>query len=96
MASKMPEEPPRKVGGARPGSGRPVSPTVRIFATVKRETAEKLERMAKELGLERRVASTKPFYGGAIDKLAETVETKEPEYLKLVRTLAAVQASKTA
>lgn len=70
-----------------------MSTTVRIFATVKRETAEKLERMAKDLGFEKRVASTKPFFGGAIDKLAESVVTKEPEYLKLTRALAQIRGA---
>lgn len=89
----MPDETHRKIGGARPGSGRPLSTTVRIFATVKRETAEKLERVAKELGYERRVASTKPFFGGAIDKLAESVTTQKPEYVKLVEDLAAIRGA---
>jgi vacuolar-type H+-ATPase subunit I/STV1 len=93
MPAKMPDATPHKVGGARPGAGRPPSSTVRIFATVKRETAEKLERIAKEKGFERRPSSTKPFYGGAIDALAESVETKEPEYVKLVKALAAIRSA---
>lgn len=89
----MPDETPRKVGGSRPGSGRPLSTTVRIFATVKRETAEKLERIAKEQGFERKPSSTKPFFGGAIDKLAELVTTQKPEYVKLVEDLAAIRGA---
>lgn len=80
------ETAPVKNKGGRPkGIPRETSTTVRIFATVKKETAEKLERIAKQNGFERKPASKRPFFGGAIDKLAEAVKTAEPEYLRLAR-----------
>lgn len=71
-------------GGKRPGSGRPPSNTVKLSITVHPSTAATLERIAKEKGLCRRKGAP-PFLGAAVDALAATAVTKEPEYLRLAR-----------
>lgn len=71
-------------GGKRPGSGRPMTNTVRLRVTIKPKTAAILERVAKERGLVRRTGAP-PFLGGAVDALAESASTKEPAYLRIAR-----------
>lgn len=83
----MPEETLKRPVGRPKGIPGATKTTVRIFASVKRETAEKLERLARARGFKREPHSKKPFFGGAIDALAEMVETDEPEYLKLAKSI---------
>jgi hypothetical protein len=71
-------------GGARPGSGRPPSNrTEKLRFTVLRETAAKLRRLAKLKGFQKYNGGPS-FLGRVVDDLVATVETPEPEYMKLV------------
>lgn len=71
-------------GGKRKGSGRHPSNTLRLRVTVSRGTAAILERMARAKGLSRRRGAP-PFLGAAVDELAATATTTEPEYLRIAR-----------
>ncbi len=74
-------------GGKRAGAVVPCSTKIRISATIEAKTHAKLLRIAKKRGLARRNGGYKvpSFMGGAIDALAENLETAEPEYLRIAR-----------
>ncbi len=82
----MPRKKIKKQGGKRKGAGRPCADTVGMWVTVSRETATKLTRFAKSIGLVKRLGGP-PFIGSVIDRLAAPLEVQEPEYLRLAREL---------
>lgn len=73
----MCDESPRQVG-------RPPLGMERIRCTVNRVTLAKLNRLAKKWGFQKRNGSPSSI-GRVVEKILETVETEEPEYLKLAR-----------
>lgn len=76
-------------GGKRKGAGRPIADTVELFVTVRTATAAKLARKGNEMGLCKSRGGGRPFIGAVVDHLAESLETQEPEYLRIARELRA-------
>lgn len=72
-----------KVGGFRPGAGRPLSDSEPFTGSLPRDLRVRVDRFAASKGVKRRKGFV--FWKIVIALLLENVKTPEPEYLRLTK-----------